>query len=354
MQKGGAEWLLEVVHSLYPESDIYTLVFDPEQTWDYYRDKRVIISPIIKNLPFLKKHWRKYLPLFPKAIEQFDFTGYDLVISVSYLFAKGIKVSPPAKHICYCLTPMRQAWDTNFQHLNSETENIFFQYSLNIMWKHLRTWDEKTASRPNKYLAISNAVAERILKYYHKESKVIYPPVDTDYFKPYDSPVKFTRNFFLIVSRLVPYKRIDLAVEAFNKLGYNLKIAGTGREEKKLRILISNKNIEFLGEVSKENLKDLYNGCLAVICPQEEDFGIVAAEAQACGRPVIAYNKGGIAEIVENLKTGILFSKQTPQALIDAVKQSEKIKFDEKIIANNTRQKFGLSRFREEFSNFIN
>jgi len=336
-QRGGAEWTLQIIHSMFPEAPIYTLYYDPEQTLPYFRNVKVVTSAIVSKFPFLKKHWRKYLPIYPFAIEKFDFSKYDLVISVSFLFAKSIIVPDKTRHICYCLTPMRQAWNPS---------QMEYRFITQFIWWILRVWDIKTADRPTKYIAISNTVAERIKRIYKLQANVVYPPVDTDFFRPVNTGLS-RQDFFLVVSRLVPYKRVDIVIKAFNEINQNLKIVGTGREQKRLKRL-AKKNIEFLGEVSKEELLYLYNSCTAVICPQEEDFGIVAAEAQSCGKPVITFRKGGVSEIVIDGKTGIFFEEQSPGSLIQAIKKFESVKFDTKEISEFARERFNIYRFKKK------
>jgi len=347
MQRGGAEWLLEVMHSLYPEADIFTLLYEPDETRAYFRDKKIIVPPLLKHLPFMKRHWRKYLPLFPLFMERFDFRGYDAVISLSFLFAKGIRVPPPTRHICYCLTPMRQAWDE---------KQMEYRFISRLIWGMLRRWDIKTANRPHKYIAISETVAARIKQRYARDSMVLYPPVDTTFFTAPDSePLPpHGKEYFLVVSRLVPYKKVDLVVETFRNLPFNLKIAGSGRQENKLKTAAqASGNIEFLGEVSPEKLRSLYYNCHAVICAQEEDFGIVAAEAQVCGKPVMAFGRGGITEIVTDKETGVFFPVQSPASLAEAIQKTLATSFDPEIIRRKSLDRFSKNQFKDNLSALI-
>ena len=344
MQRGGAEWLLETMHSFYPNADIFTLLYEPGQTRDYFRDKNIIVPTVLKRIPFMKRHWRKYLPLFPFFMERFDFSGYDLVVSISFLFAKGIRVPPQTRHICYCLTPMRQAWDE---------KQMEYRFISRFIWGMLRRWDIETANRPHKYIAISETVAARVKQRYKRDSTILYPPVDTAFFTAPDSePLALHgKEYFLVVSRLVPYKKVDLVVETFRNLPFNLKIVGSGRQENKLKKIAQDSgNMEFLGEVSPEKLRSLYYNCQAVICAQEEDFGIVAAEAQVCGKPVIAFARGGITEIITDKETGVLFREQSTASLSEAVHKTLATSFNPDIIREKSTARFSRNQFKEKLS----
>lgn len=317
----GGEKVLEAICELFPQADLYTLLHIKGSVSSII-EKRKIFTSFLQYLPDIERKYRYYLPLMPQAIERVDLSEYDIVISSSHCVAKGVKVKDKTLHICYCHTPMRYIWD--MYPIYFKKANIYVRIIMKILRKYLQKWDLKSSTRVNYFIANSENVRKRIQKHYNRESKVIYPPVDTDFFVPSNSRFK-SKSYYLIVSAFAPYKKIDLAIEAFNYLRYPLKIIGVGQEEKRLR-KIAKKNIEFLGWVSKEELREHYQNCKALIFPGEEDFGIVAVEAQACGTPVIAYGKGGITETVIPIQdhsdspTGVFFYEQTPLALIEAVK----------------------------------
>ncbi|HJY98101.1 MAG TPA: glycosyltransferase, partial [Patescibacteria group bacterium] len=291
------------------------------------------------SLPLAKKYHELFGVLMPKAFESFDFSGHDLVISVTSEAAKGIKAGSKTLHICYCLTPTRYLWS----HHDLYFKNPLLKFFSRPAVKYLKKWDQKAAKKPHGIIAISTEVKNRIKKYYRRDAAVIFPPVDIKKF-PVSSK---TPKYYLLVSRLdYGYKKVDLAIEAFNKLGKKLIIVGTGREQNKLRKKAKG-NIKFVGSVSEKKLSSYYKGARALIMPQEEDFGIVAVEAQAQGIPVIAFAKGGAIDTVVPGRTGIFFSEQNSISLIDAVKSFEKRKFEiRKIKANAAR--FSKARFKKE------
>ncbi|MCX8042338.1 MAG: glycosyltransferase [Thermodesulfobacteriaceae bacterium] len=351
----GGEKVLEAICELFPHADLYTLLHIKGSVASTI-EKRKIFTSFLQHLPDIEQKYRYYLPLMPQAIERFDLSEYDVVISSSHCVAKGVKVKDKTLHICYCHTPMRYVWD--MYPVYFEKASIYVKILMKILRKYLQKWDLKSSKRVNHFIANSENVRKRIQRHYHREAKVIYPPVDTDFFVPSNSGVK-SKSYYLIVSAFAPYKKIDLAIEAFNYLKYPLKIIGTGQEEKKLK-KIAKKNIEFLGWVSKEELREHYQNCKALIFPGEEDFGIVAVEAQACGTPVIAYGRGGITETVIPIQdrpdtpTGVFFYEQTPLALIEAVKKFETLeeKFDPYKIRKNA-ERFSKERFKIEFKKFV-
>jgi glycosyltransferase involved in cell wall biosynthesis len=299
-----------------------------------------IRTSFIQGLPFSRKWYRKYLPLFPIAIERFNLKGYDLILSCSHCVAKGIIPPPDALHISYLLTPMRYAWDMFEDYFGKRGNKI-----ITVVMHYLRMWDVVSSQRVDHFLCISNHVAKRIEKFYQREAVIIHPPVDTKRFRL----INQQEDFFLIVSNLSPYKRIDLAIEALNRLKYPLKIIGVGPEEKKLRSM-ARRNISFLKWQPDEIVADYYSKCRALIFPGEEDLGIVPLEAMASGRPVIAYGRGGALETIVpygqkdkaggNAPTGLFFHEQNVDSLIEAIKQFEKIEmdFDPVAIRNHTLQ----------------
>ena len=316
---GGAERVLLALHEIFPEAPLYTAVYSPEKApWAKVFPK--IVPSFLNKIKFFQDKHEYLAPLMPLAFESFNFDEYDLVISVTSEAAKGIITKPKTLHVCYCLTPTRYLWSHYGEYFKGPTLKAVSKPIIN----HLRSWDKIAAQRPDVMVGISTAVQGRIKKYYERESEVIYPPVDIDRFKILDSRFK-KRDYYLFVSRLIPYKRADLAVEAFNELGLPLKIVGTGSEEAKLK-RIAKKNIEFFGFIDDSDLAKLYQGAKALIFPGEEDFGIVMVEALASGTPVIAYKAGGALDIVKEGKTGIFFESQEVGSLISAIKR-----FDEPV-----------------------
>jgi len=326
----GGEKCLEVFCELFPRADLYTLVHRPGAV-SAIIERADIHTSFIDSLPFSHRLYRHFLPLFPSAIERFDFTGYDLVFSSSHCVAKSARRPPGGLHVSYVYTPMRYAWDLYDSYFNEKTSGPLTRWIARPAMCRLREWDRATAERVDCFLAVSKHVADRIRRSYNRESHVIPGPVDTRRFA-ISSRIE---DYYLIVSALVPYKRIDLAVRSFNQSGLALKVVGSGPDFKRLRKLAA-RNIEFLGYVSDEELAGLYARCRALVFPGEEDFGIVPLEAQASGRPVVAHGKGGVLETVVPLNpagqnpcgqeppTGIFFYEQSEAALTSAVGQMEK------------------------------
>ncbi len=346
-QYGGAERVLEALCEIFPKAPIYTLIYD-KKLIDRKFPKRKIYSSFLQKVPFAKKHHRSFLVLMPFAIEQFDLSGYDLVISDSASYAKGVITTPNTKHICYCHTPTRYAWDDSHKYIRDFPFPEFVKKLIPYFMTYIRTWDFQASQRPDFYIANSNFVAKRIKKYYKKKAVVVHPPVDIDKF----SLSSEKGEYFLMVGRLLSYKRFDLGVLAFSELGLPLKIVGDGPERKKLQ-KIASKNIEFLGALNDKELKKCYQKAKALIFPQEEDFGIVPLEAMACGKPVLAYKKGGAKETVIEDITGMFFEKQTTKDLIDVVNRFENKKFDPKKIRQHA-EKFNKSIFKEKIIKTIN
>jgi len=313
VQYGGAEQVLHAFHEEFPEAPIYTLLHDREAVHGRFDDARVYTS-FLQGLPGARRAHRVFPLLMPGAIEQFDLSGYDVVLSDSSSFAKGVLTGPETVHISYIHTPMRYAWDD----CQKYTEDFGFPKPIRrvvpFLVNPLRIWDRVSADRPDIVLANSGFVARRILKYYSREAHVVPPPVDTARFFLSER----RGGYFLMVGRLIAYKRFDIAVQAFTRLGLPLRIAGRGPEMGRLQKL-AGPNIEFLGRVADEELARQYAECRAFIFPQEEDFGIVAMEALASGRPVIAYRGGDIEERIEEGVSGIFFDRQTPEAIMEAV-----------------------------------
>lgn len=347
-QDGGAERVLKVLADMFPEAPIYTLLYEKKNADKYYRHRQIETS-IIQKLPGGISHYQWYMPFMPMAVEFFDLSHYDLVISDSSSFAKGVITSSHALHICYCHTPTRYLWSDTHQYINELKYNKYFKKAISLVLNYIRMWDKLAADRVDQYIANSRFVATRIKKYYHRESKVIYPPVETEKFKISDS----LGDYFLIGGRLAPYKRVDIVVEAFKKINKKLKIYGNGVDLARLKSMAQgHDNIEFLGRVDDQAKAELYSRCLAFIYPQEEDFGITAVEAMASGRPVIAYRRGGAIETVIEGVTGTFFNEQTAESLAQAVLNFDVSKFDPQKIRQQAEQ-FSVERFKKEIQEFI-
>lgn len=333
-QFGGAERVLSALCELFPEAPIYTLIYDKKST-GYVFEKRKIITSFLQKIPLPKKYFRSLFWLMPIAAEQFDLSDYDLVISISTSYAKGVVVPTNTFHISYCSTPPRYLWHHSKESLDEFRIPKIFRPFLNIFLTYLRIWDYQAAQRVDFFVANSENVKKRIKFYYNRDSKVIYPPLESKKFFISDK----SKDYFLMVGRMVPYKRFDIAIDAFSWLSNEkLIVVGKGPEFKELKSKVKRlrlKNIKFVGLVSDNELPSFYANCKALIFPQEEDFGIVPLEAMACGRPVIAFKAGGALETVVENKTGIFFENQSSDSLIEAVKKFNKMKFDSEAIRNH-------------------
>lgn len=345
VSQGGAERVLEEMLELFP-SPIFTLFQNKGRSLGDKIGKAQVKSSFIQKLPLVETYYRNYLPLYPAAIERFDFQEYDLILSSSHAVAKGIKTHSDQLHLCYCHTPMRYAWDLEKKYLEG-VHPLKALIARKILQK-IRAWDVKTAHKVDAFIANSHYVAERIKRLYGREAHVIYPPVSTHLFHLKEEK----EDFYLTVSRLVSYKRIDLLVDAFNALpSKKLKIVGDGPEIEHLRAK-AGKNIEFLGFQSDETVRELLAMAKGFIFAAEEDFGIAPLEAQASGTPVIAYGKGGALETVLPGITGLFFPQQTPSSLVEALKEFEKIDWNGKLIRSHA-EKFGADRFKKELKQFV-
>ena len=312
-QFGGAERVLLALMELFPNAPVFTLVHDQKSIIDSFDQSRVRTS-FLQRLPGARRHHRFFPLLMPLAIEQFDFSGFDVVLSDSHSFGKGIITGPDTMHVSYCFTPIRYAWDDSHRYVREFSSGPLLHHLAPIALSYIRLWDYYAAQRVDSYITLSKFVARRIKKYYGRESVVIPPPINVESFKV----ARNSGSYFLIVSRLVPYKRIDLAIDACERLGVSLKIVGTGPEENELRRR-AGKWTEFMGFVPEAELVKFYGGAKALLFPQEEDFGITPLEAAACGKPAIAYEAGGAVETVVEGKTGLFFSRQDVDCLIDAM-----------------------------------
>ena len=342
---GGAERVLVALHELFPDAPLYTAVYDQKQA--QWADVFEVKPTWMNSVPFAKKHHEFFPWLTPFAFETIDFDSFDLVISVTSAEAKAILTKPKTMHICYCLTPTRYLWSGLDEYTRQNGISEFF---LKLLAPMLQRWDLVSSTRPDYFIAISNHVAKRIQKHYKQSvDAIIYPPVETDFFTLSKTS---TSAYYLYVSRLVSYKRPDIVIDAFNKNGYPLIVVGTGTQK---RVLMEQAkgNITFTGEsVTDEELLRYYQHCRAFIFAGDEDFGIVAAEAQCCGKPVIAYKESGVAEIVIDRKTGLLFDKQTVSSLCEAIDKERTMIFDSKV-CRIQGESFSVNRFKSEFQTFI-
>ena len=351
----GGERCLEAMCEVCPQADIYTLVYYPENFNGQFNAHKITTS-FIQNLPGNDKSFRRYLPLFPKAIESFSLSGYDCVISFSHCAAKSAIVPNNIPHVCYCHTPVRYVWHMRNEYLSKmpQPKKILANFILN----YLGNWDKKTAHRVTHFIANSKNVQNRIRQVYNRDSQVIYPPVDCNRFEISNQ----NDGYYLVVSALVPYKRTDLAIKAFANMDQKLLVVGKGPELNSLKA-IATSNTEFIDNASDKEVVQYMSRCKALLFPGEEDFGIVPLEAQACGKPVIAYGKGGALETVrpwnessskKNNATGVFFYEQNPLAIKGAILQFERI--NEKIDPVNCRNnalKFDRNIYKKTMQNYI-
>ncbi|OGS45447.1 MAG: hypothetical protein A2539_09975 [Elusimicrobia bacterium RIFOXYD2_FULL_34_15] len=345
-QYGGAEKVIEALNEAFPTAPIYTSIYVPADMPESFK-KMDIRTSFMQKLPFIKKRFKEYFLLYPFAFKSFNFNDYDVILSSSSAYAKGIKIPKNVLHICYCYTPTRFIWRFE-QYVENEKLSNIKKKILFYLTRILKNWDIKTAENVNFFISTCENIRDRIKNIYKKESEVIYPPVETCKF----SISKNIDKYFLVVSRLNAYKKIDFVVETFNNLKLPLRIIGDGPHRKYLEN-IAESNIEFLGKVNEKVLAENYANCQAIIFPGEEDFGIVPVEAMACGRPVIAYGAGGALETVINEKTGIFFKEQSVSSLKEAVNHITTISFDSDYIKKHT-EKFNKERFKEKIIKFIN
>jgi glycosyltransferase involved in cell wall biosynthesis len=333
----GGERVLEILCDGFPDADIYTLIANTSAISDTIKSHSIKTCRM-QNIPGIFDSYRSFLPLMPTAVKGLHPAKVDLMVSTSHCVAKSIKTHPETRHLCYCFTPMRYAWTFYEEYFGSSRAKAMVAKPLLAA---LRRWDKATASRVDRFVAISKHVQKRITKFYERESDVVYPPVDTGRCTPSDNPG--CGGFDLIVSAMVPYKRLDLAVAAYTKLGYPLKVVGVGGKSEELRRTAGN-NVEFLGWQTDDDVLQLYRNCRMLIFPGEEDFGIVPLEAQACGRPVVAYGVGGALETIEKDVSGIFFQEQTPECLIDAVETCAARKWNPQEIRTHA-EKFDINNF---------
>ena len=346
-QYGGAERVLEALHDLYPSAPVYTSVYSPQRMPEHYHDWKIRTS-FMQRLPKVEQLHQLYLPLYPVAFEKFDLSEYKIVLSSSSAFAKGVITEANALHVCYCHTPMRFAWNYH-DYVKREQWARRVRFVLPLVMTCVRLWDEVTSRRVDAFLANSRVVARRIRKRYGRQATIINPPVNTKLYRPHLDGTH--GNYFLVVSRMIPYKRLDIVIDAFTRLNLPLKVVGKGRQEAELRAK-AGPNIEFIGQVSDTELKGLYADCRAFIFPGEEDFGITPLEAQASGRPVIAYGAGGALETVVPGVTGEFFREQTVECLADTVSRFNDDEYDPRAIRRHA-EGFDTEVFKSKVSAFI-
>jgi glycosyltransferase involved in cell wall biosynthesis len=341
----GGERVLEEICKLYPDATLYTLIHHKGNLSPAIERMKVVESSLPK-LPLAHDHFRLYLPLFPRLIEQLDLSGHDLIISSSHCVAKGVIPPQGAVHFCYCHTPMRYVWD--MYHAYKQQRGPLAKLFLMMNRRHLQMWDVESSSRVDHFIANSAYVGERIRRHYNRAAGVIHPPVNADFFTPGGPD---DGEFYLVVSALVPYKRVDLALESFRRSGKPLVVVGTGSDEERIWNMKA-PNISFLGNVDDHELREYYRRAKALIFPGEEDFGITPLESMACGRPVIAYARGGALETVIDGETGVFFDEQTVESLTAAVDKFEQMKFTKQRLRTRA-ESFSRESFSRNLQKFI-
>jgi len=346
-QMGGGERVIMALHEIFPDAPIYTVMYCPETMSDEFREMDIRTS-FVDRLPFAHKKFELYIPFFAFGMEQFDFREFDVVLSVSTMVAKGVVTGPRTCHVSLCFTPMRWAWDLYHNYLEELRDARFTRWAFRFFTHYYRIWDIASVSRVNYFIAGSEIAARRIRKHYSRDADVIYPPIDTQQFTPNGAEPE---DFYLVVSRLVYAKRIDIAIDAFANTNRKLVVIGQGERIEHLK-KVATPNIEFLGYQSDDVVHDHYSRCRALIFPGEEDFGLTPVEAQACGRPVIAYAAGGSLETVIDGETGVFFHAQSPEALSEALEKFEAQEFDPGRVRENA-ERFDSKVFAERIRSYV-
>ena len=345
-QMGGAENVLETMVGMFPDAPVFTTIYAPDLMPAEYRTWRITTS-WLNRAPGIHRHHQPYLPLYPAAVRSLDVRGFDVILSNKSGFIHGLNTGSDQLHLCYCLAPTRYVWDYG-SYARREQLGRVADIVLSPVIAALRRWDFSAAQRVDRFCAISTDIQQRIKKYYRRDSIIIHPPVDTDRFQPVPHPAE---DYYFIVSRLIPYKRIDLAVKAFSKMGKRLIITGDGRDRAALEA-IAGETVEFTGRLPWDDVVRLMANARAFIFPGYEDFGITPVEAQAAGRPVIAFGAGGALDTVVEGETGIFFREQSVESLMDAVQRFEAIRFDPMHIRRHA-ETFSTPRFERQLRDWI-
>jgi glycosyltransferase involved in cell wall biosynthesis len=348
----GGEKVLEILCDIFPDAPIFTLFYEPDQISEKIRNRKIIHS-YLQKFPNSRKFYRYLLPFYKKAIESFDLSGYDLIISISHCAAKSVRIPKGCTHICYCLSPIRYIWDKYDDYFANKSPFSPVRIMMALMRKRLQLWDSESAAGVDFFITSSEYIAKRIQRCYKRDSKVIAPPVDTKFFNPGDSipPPPGNEDYYLIVSALVPYKRVGIAVEAFKNRKEKLIIAGSGPEEVHLKRNAPD-NVIFKGWIEDSEILDLYRKCKALIFTPEEDFGIVPLEAMSCGKPVIAFGSGGALETVVENKTGVFFMEQTSKSLSEILDKFDPDEFDPIEIRKHAK-KYSKENFVKKMKQYI-
>lgn len=338
----GGEKVLEELLALYPAADVFTLFYEPERVSPLIRSRQVTASRL-NRYPWVRRRYRHFLPLFPRHVESFDLREYRLVISSSHCVAKGAVPAPEARHVSYVHSPMRYAWDQYYAYFAGA--GFFSRRFIEREMSRLRAWDVGSAARVDRFVANSSYVRQRIQRYYRRDAEVVHPPVDTEFFRPAANP---GRDYFLLVSALAPYKNVGLVLEAFRGLNERLVVVGKGQQASALRRQ-AGANVQMLAEVGAERLRELYGNARALVFAGVEDFGIAFAESLACGTPVVAFDRGGVRDVVTDGRTGILFPEATVDGLRAALARARRLEIDAEAIRRDALR-FSAARFREEFA----
>ncbi len=346
--RGGAEKVILAMHDVFPQAPIFTTLYNPEVMGPEF-ERLDIRTSFLQKWPFAKKHRTKFVNLLPMAIEDLDVSEYDVVISSSSAIGHGVITHANQLHICYCHTPMRFCWDDCQNFIRQSGFSKFVKKFIPLMLSPVRVWDYWASDRPDQYIANSNYIKKRIKKYFNQTADVLYPPVETNHFRIANAEEH--KDFYLVVSRLVDFKKVDLAIEACNKLKIPLKVAGSGPAFDRYSGL-AGPTVQLLGYVPEVEKEALMRECKALIFPQLEDFGITPLEVMASGKPVIAFRKGGALETVIEGKTGMFFDKQTPDSLAEAIQKFETMKFDPEVLQKHAKD-FSYEVFCEKFKKYV-
>ncbi len=345
IQLGGAENVLATLTEIFPQAPIFTLIYSPEKTKGKFSQNEIRAS-FLQKMPLATKKFPWYLLFMPAATESHDLSDFDLIISTSSMFAKGVVTPPNARHICYCHTPTRYLWANSIGYVSSLPYPRWLKSLIRANLKKIRMWDFMAAQRPDQFIANSRNTQQKIKKYYRRSSQVIYPPIQTK-----DFYFRKSKDFFLTGGRLVPYKKFDLTIRVFNKLGWPLKIFGQGPEEKRLK-KIAKKNIEFLGYISEKEKRELYATAQAFLNPQDEDCGITILEALASGLPVIAFQSGGALEFIKEGENGLFFPQQTEEAYLAVLQKFPHYSWEKGKIKKSAAP-FDIKIFQEKIKSII-